>query len=271
MIKHLLVHVDATPAGETCLRYAIALARQLDARLTGIHITPPAEAAPLYRPSQIGAALDRIEKNAGDRAEAAEACFRKSTSETDLRCDWKSLSGEMAEGISKAARFADLTVLSQTRWPGPPLHHPLSLAEVALMKCAGPVLIVPEAAEPSVPAKALVSWDGSRQAARALHHAIPLIQGCCTSIEVACRDGAETTELEDLVEHLARHGITVFRSNIKKPGPFRSAGLIERWRDDGFDLVIMGAFGRAPWREILFGGPTLAVTRQTGMTLLASH
>ena len=271
MIKHILVHVDATTAGKTCLNYAIALARHLDARLTGIHITPPAEIAPLYKPSKIAPALKIIEDRATDDARAAAACFRESTGKTNLERDWKSASGDMAEALGKAAQFADLTVLSQDTWPGPPHRHPLSLAEATLMNGAGPILVVPEAAEPSIPTTARILWDGSQEAARAVHDAMPLIQGCCTAMEVVCCKGSESAELELLVEYLARHGVAVRRLDTIAPDLSCSAIPIEPRCEGGFDILIMGAFSRAPWREILFGGPTLRATRQLAVPLLASH
>jgi nucleotide-binding universal stress UspA family protein len=59
MLCDLLVHVDGGQAGRRRVQFATDLALRIGARLSGIHVTPPVEVPPLFKPS-------RVEKVAAD-------------------------------------------------------------------------------------------------------------------------------------------------------------------------------------------------------------
>jgi nucleotide-binding universal stress UspA family protein len=44
--KDILVHVDSTAASRTRVQLALALARQFDARLSGLHVLPEPDVPP---------------------------------------------------------------------------------------------------------------------------------------------------------------------------------------------------------------------------------
>jgi nucleotide-binding universal stress UspA family protein len=47
--------------------------------------------------------------------------------------------------------------------------------------------------------------------------------------------------------------------------------LLERAAADGADLVVMGAYGHARWRELVLGGATAHVLRHASVALLMAH
>ena len=53
MFRDLLVHMDGSQAGRRRLQFAIDLALRTGARLNGLHVMPPPEVPPLYKPSQM--------------------------------------------------------------------------------------------------------------------------------------------------------------------------------------------------------------------------
>ena len=53
MLRDLLVHVDGGEAGRRRVQFAIDLALCIGARLSGIHVTPPVEVPPLFKPSLV--------------------------------------------------------------------------------------------------------------------------------------------------------------------------------------------------------------------------
>ena len=53
MLRDLLVHVDGGEEGRRRVQFAADLALRTDARLSGIHVTPPAEVPPRYKPSRV--------------------------------------------------------------------------------------------------------------------------------------------------------------------------------------------------------------------------
>src|ERR1019366_8837555 len=81
MLRDLLVHVDGSQAGRRRVKFAVDLTKRAGARLSGLHITPPADPPPRYKPS----ALDRAERQLSSKlaadARAAAAIFLEETAE----------------------------------------------------------------------------------------------------------------------------------------------------------------------------------------------
>jgi len=50
-LRDLLVHVDSSQAGRRRVEFSAELAIRMGARLTGIHVIPPVDVPPLYKPS----------------------------------------------------------------------------------------------------------------------------------------------------------------------------------------------------------------------------
>ena|SRR5664280_619127 len=77
MIRDLLVHVDGSEAGRRRLRFAIDLALRTGARLNGLHVMPPPEVPPLYKPSQVDEATANMSLKLASNARAARKVFNE--------------------------------------------------------------------------------------------------------------------------------------------------------------------------------------------------
>lgn len=78
MLCDLLVHVDGSQAGRRRVQFATDLALRIGARLSGIHVTPPVEVPPLFKPSLVEkVAADLSLKLALDAQAAAAAVQRR--------------------------------------------------------------------------------------------------------------------------------------------------------------------------------------------------
>ena len=89
---------------------------------------------------------------------------------------WFEAAGDMAEGISDRARYADLVILGQYEWQAPLETHPLPIAHSLSLQCGRPVLVVPTHMQPFALERVAIAWDGSREAVRAVHDALPLLR-----------------------------------------------------------------------------------------------
>jgi nucleotide-binding universal stress UspA family protein len=74
------------------------------------------------------------------------------------------------------------------------------------------------------------------------------------------------------VDYLGWHGIVAKHRHIQ---PGRGVGpgeqLLSTARDEGADLLVMGGYGRMPWREFLLGGATREIVGVSLLPLLLSH
>jgi nucleotide-binding universal stress UspA family protein len=120
--------------------------------------------------------------------------------------------------------------------------------------------------------RALIGWDGSREAARAVHDAIPLLLAARARVEVLVADehgGSAPTA--DLIEHLGRHGILVDPARDLHIRNTAGDALLKRLAAREFDLLVMGAYGRPVWLEYLFGGTTRSALMRAPTPVLVSH
>src|ERR1017187_3134207 len=106
MIRDLLVHVDGSRAGRRRVQFAADLAVRTGARLSGIHVTPPAEVPPRYEPRRIAqVAADLSSQLALDAQAAATAFSEEATGRLADAC-WFEAEGDVAQGISNRSRYA---------------------------------------------------------------------------------------------------------------------------------------------------------------------
>lgn len=173
------------------------------------------------------------------------------------------------------ARHADLTLLAGSATDA---GSRFGLAFRALLLRSGrPLLLVPPGCTPVVPARrAVFAWRPTPEAARAVHDALPLLApGAEVDLLVvdpevsSLRHGEEPGA--DIATHLARHGLRV--RVVQAPAAGRSTGdaLLAHATQSGADLLVMGGYGHARWRELLLGGATRAVLAHAGLPVLFSH
>src|ERR1700687_133858 len=119
----------------------------------------------------------------------------------------------MAETIAERARFADLLILGQFDTENPPAISVFLLPAKVVFGAASPILVVPNAGTSGDIGKRIVAtWDGSREAARAIRDAMPLLKNAeqvsLLAVDLArqghMHDGADASRL---AAHLCRHGV----------------------------------------------------------------
>jgi nucleotide-binding universal stress UspA family protein len=99
MFRDLLVHVDGSEAGRRRVQLAIDLALRAGARLSGLHVMPPPDIPPLYKPSQgVEATVNLTLKLASD-ARAAKKAFHEEVGRRLADTQWFAADGDVAKGI----------------------------------------------------------------------------------------------------------------------------------------------------------------------------
>ena len=140
--------------------------------------------------------------------------------------------GGLAE-LVQLAKAADLAILGQ--YPGDNSDGATWLRPDDLMIDIGrPVLVIPYAgAFASVGKRVLVAWDGTREANRALHDALPLIGGAeaVTVMHVGCHSRSRSRP-------------AVARAHRPPPGAARNQGAAEESPRGG--IAIPTSCCRAP-------------------------
>jgi nucleotide-binding universal stress UspA family protein len=193
--------------------------------------------------------------------------------------EWLStVNEETYAALQKQGSLADLIVAGQRNNKDPESCIDEQFVENLVLSSGRPVLIVPYAGIfPAVGTRVLVAWDGSREATRAVHDALPFI-ACAqqtTIVSVNSLEGeppARRAPGAELAVRLARHGANVATDDIGgMRGVTIGETLLSRASDLSADLIVMGAYGHSRWREVVLGGTTRSVLRSMTVPVLMSH
>jgi nucleotide-binding universal stress UspA family protein len=273
--KTIIVHVDDSIHAAERIRVAAALAAEHGAHLTGVAATGVSRfaAAGNWPGSEAGSPHARVDL-LRDRARAALLAFDRQAAGAGVATFESALIDDEATGaLELRARYADLTVVSQTDLDIPDARTGTGLPEYLMLNTGRPLLIVPYAGTfPTVGSKPLVAWDESIEASRAVSGALPILERA-RSVTVAVLQAsasAETQPGEDIALFLARHGVHCEVSSQCSPievGPC----LLSMACDLGSDLIVMGGYGHSRLREMLLGGATAAILESMTVPVLIAH
>ncbi len=166
--------------------------------------------------------------------------------------------GNEADLVVAQGRVSDLVLVGR---PGVDERKPEpAYVSVAIYESSRPVMIVPPEWRPGSFERALVAWNGSAQAARALGYAIPILQKIpnVTVLSVGAAD--ERAPTDPVIRYLDRHGIKAMPAAFDAgSGSARARGraLLQHVASVGANLMVMGAYGEGSVLSFLgLGGAT---------------
>ena len=171
--------------------------------------------------------------------------------------------------VARRARFFDLVVLGRSERVIDRPHT--DTIEEVLVQSGRPVLLAPAKAPDAIGAKIAVGWNGSAEAVHVLASSLPLIEKAQSVIVVTVGEEPEQ-DTASLLDYLMTHGIAATHRHVlpvKGVGPGEQ--VLAEARELGADLLVMGAYGHRPWRELLFGGATRQVISTSLLPILLAH
>jgi nucleotide-binding universal stress UspA family protein len=266
------------------LNVAIDIARRDGAHLVGLYPISPITlfAGGLsYTGSETEVrALELIQASkrgsAQDEASRIEAVFQDAASRAGLSAEWRFVEGEPAETAALHARYSDLAVLGQRNPEHPDPGGP-HLVETVLLASGRPALVIPYAGRfEQAGRQVLVAWNGTREAARAVNDALPILAGAAkvTIFSVNPKAGSGNEAIwpgADIALHLARHGVTAEASSTVSDDIDTGNVILSRAADLGIDLIVMGGYGHSRARELVLGGVTRTLLQHMTVPVLLSH
>jgi nucleotide-binding universal stress UspA family protein len=294
-IRDILVGIDATAAGESRLRLALGLARDhraylaaaysmaeyrapASSALAGVPVNPSpglivAPEVLIARGDTASDVLLQISREA-ERAEQVEHLFRHELQREGIEGEWHLFFPRETAAFIDLAKSFDLTILGQlspeTRSSGFP-------PDETVLASGRPVLVIPYGGTfDSTGRRALVAWDGTPEAVRAVHGALPLLDhaDAVTVIYVGAQKVSleqQRPSLERISRHLQRHGIVAKPEETLQGELPISEVLLSRAADFGADLIVSGAYHHSQLREALIGGVSRELLEHMTVPLLLSH
>jgi nucleotide-binding universal stress UspA family protein len=258
MYKDVLVYLDPSPDAEVRLKVATALARLHSARLTGMEACAPAA----------------FEGEWLDRATSLPEMFDEAIKLSGVEGRYVAIDRWATAGRHEYAHYVDLIVASQPEFEARKLIAP-GVPEHVLIAGGVPMLLLPYGWKPRpIGDHVLIAWKSSREAARAVHDAMPFLTRAqkVTAFTFAPQPDGSGEEPASLIDHLKRHGIEAEPSRWPGGGELTPVDALFASLDaEEADLVVAGAYGHARWVEGLFGGVTRDLVRQPSLPVLLSH
>lgn len=275
--KTIVVQMNDDKRARQLLAPAVGLARRFGAHLIGLHVSQGLIYVPPVRGA--GGIVAQIKEQERQVCERIRMAFEEATRAQGFTAEMRFLNprgrDDVGALVMKHARAAELIVASQAD-SSLEASGLLDIPERLAMESGRPVLMIPLAgAQAEIGRKSLIAWNGSREAARAVFDALPLLKG--TKVTVLgieqVRGKGESDPLPDteIGASLARHGIDVTVKTASASVLSIGEEIMAQVVEESADLLVMGAYGRARFREIVFGGATRHITRHLAVPTLFSH
>ncbi len=275
--KTIVVQLDTSEHTPRRLDCALHIAKRFGAHLSAVYTDYTSDPRFYYELSAAERYSTSLEQTCINRRARVERLFRSRLAKTKVAGDWIANEKYAPISLSRYACCADLTITGQHDPDDPEAYLADRYPERLVLSAGGPVLVVPctGAANP-LGSKVVVAWDGGREATRAVHDALPLLQlatrTVLVSIDEGDKDRGNRARGSDLLAALAKQGARVeYREIHGVDGAGLGKTLLSFASGCGADIIVMGAYGHSRWQELVLGGMTRTVLESMRIPVLMSN
>ena len=285
-ISKILVTASGTDDGLGAVETALLVARRFDAHVEVVNVRRnPRDAVAFMTEGMTGAVIEEIittaeqdiERRAGFASDSLKQLAEKHGVDITTLPPRRGLSiafiqdeGREDEVIAERGRLSDLVIAPRPTSDGDAKEE--VVAESVLMASGSGLLLVPPGHVCELSGNAAIAWNGSAEAARAVHRALPLLQ---EADEVAIMAPEESSMRgpgpDALTDYLAHHSIRCHVHNL--PTNWTNIGhtLLEIAHDEQARFIVMGAFSQGKLRQLILGGATRFMLNHADLPVLFTH
>ncbi len=272
--KDILVYVDEGASNEERIKMAFNLAKDHQARLTGITLSA-------LKPNHLKVKESKAIKNIClKEAEKRMLEFAEQAKAAGIEADARIIKGNPSKAslqLAKIARNYDMVILRQAN----PKNRNHSITEVVaediILLSGRPVFFMPYIGAHRIPCKkAMIAWDGTPAATRSVHDALPILSRVEDVFILVVQEGKQKTAkgellVDDLAKHLERHGT---KASIRRvnAGTFDVPTVIlNEIAENDIDIMVMGGYGTPSLKQKIFGGVTRTILSSMIIPVIMSH
>jgi len=287
---HVLAPLFGLESDVATLRAAHALAKSGGGHVLALHaIADPLKTTPLM--VDVGVAIAEVvaaaERHAEKRRTDANASFDAWAKESGVTlsnqpsrpasasAEFRAEKGQETELLARYGRLTDVIVIAR-----PQSEQALDLVAIAvedaLFSAGRPVLLVPGNSTPAQLEKMLsgavvISWNGTIEASRAIHAAIPLLQRRPRVRVVDVKEGSDAVQsAAELVHYLAWQGVAAAVGEGTETGTVAEK-LLGAAREVEAGLLVMGAYSHSRLRHLVLGGVTSHMIDAANLPVMMMH
>lgn len=222
-------------------------------------------------PDNWGEIVAGAQEAQSDRIDAIEALLAKSGSSGDVR-SVLCATADIRRWVARSACVSDVAYLASNLRDTPDVFREAAYGVLF----HSPIGLLVNDATFARAERVFVAWNSGREAACAVHAALPhlraakeVVIGCIDPVMTQQDDGQDPGT--DVAAWLSHHGCSVTVSQYPSGGKDVAECILDRAREVGADLVVMGAYGHARMVQAVFGGTTRSMLEQTDMRVLLAH
>lgn len=286
-LRTILVPISAADAGRPALETACLLAHKFGAHVEALHVrTDPRGLVPYTGEGMDGSMIEEImdvteregrERQAKAREMYREFCLSRGIKETDRPTAtpepticWRDEIGREDEVVAVRGRVFDLIVVGRPL-RDQPLPSPVTL-EAAMLDSGRPIIVAPPHTPTACGASVAIAWEGTREAARAIADAVPLLQKAESVTIMAGRALAdENPKPEDYLEKLGWHGVNARIHRFEGGVADLGVAYLREAAKLGADLLVKGAYSQSRIRQLIFGGRTSHILGHAEIPVFFAH
>lgn len=269
----ILVHVRKAESDSLAVSAAVALSRRVPSYLHGIYVAPLGAVA-FSTPETVVLQVHEAD-HLYQQAMARQNWWQGLLEKHDVQGEWLVAQGDSVEVLCHAAGWCDW-VIAERPCLNPDAPTGWGTVSRTVFGCGAPVLVVPDTSRiDTIGERILIAWNHSREAMRAIHGAVPLLQ---RAGEVVLLDGSSQPDRlgarylpeADLEKWLRRHGIKAQRREFT-PKSGAGEAILEAAHDERADLIVMGAWGHSRIAQLVLGGTTRFLFQNSDLPLFVAH
>ena len=269
-MKTILLPIDDSEGQEARLQAAFDLARATSGHIGAVQVTPFAA----YADGDSGMGgfpvTSLVEAIDAERQRTRTAIEARLVAE-GLSWSWHAHEGDLVDTLATLSRLADIIVMNSGPFTTAASMRMTATGDVA-MAAPAPVLIVPPTNRGvDVTGPALIAWDGSNEAARALRAALPLLRLASGVNILTVDEKRPALGGRDAATWLARHGLGAEVIERGDGGNGIEATIRGVVTEIGATLMVQGAYGHSRLRQTIFGGVTRGLLANAPVPMLIAH
>lgn len=269
MMKSILVCTDGSRHGDAACEYAIYLARQLEAQLTGIHVLDSrmlegplmADISGWIGAQPYGSQLQQFREVLEQKGNAIIEAFNDRCAKAGVKGEGAIRMGHPSRVIIEEEARAEMLLIGERGNHSDLVGDALgSTAERVVRHSVKPCMVTPSTFREVN--KIMAAYDGSSHSSQALHEAIELAQSLNAELIILTvveeEDGERMNEISREGGRLAEahecRAVTLVSEDAHS-----SRAILDNAQEQGCDLIVMGAYGHSRIRELILGSTTTYV------------
>lgn len=272
-MNDILIHVRDFTEPTPAVRFGIRLAARFNAAATGVFAYPaPIANAPAMNASLMAAVAQGARDVEDHALQARQAFLDRAATQGVQHAQWLVAEGAADRALAQASTRHDLLVLDHAGAARPSISD---ISDIILGVCTPCIVVAHDEGDPAPIERIAVAWNGSPEAARAMHAALPFMRGKQVLLMVGeVRDtyhGVTWKTPFDVADYLQRHEVSLAHASIDADGGDAGRALLDEAMQFRADLMVMGAYGRNRFSEWLLGGATRHALAAARIPVLLQH